>query len=70
MLALGVESLIVTWIVELKDWLEGLMAGVAACVAPLSRPNTLSCDSEPTYTFPLTTVGTINLTELPGLSRL
>ena len=35
-----------------------------------NSPNTLSCPSAPTYTFPWATVGTANLIAPPGLSRL
>src|ERR1700730_5165297 len=70
MTAPEVESVIVTWIVELKDLLAGLITGVAACVEPFSNPKTLTCDSDPVYTLPLIAVGTMNLTEFPGLSRV
>jgi hypothetical protein len=48
---------------------DALLALVIAAPTPTSSPNTLNCPSVPTYTLPLATVGTENLTAPPGLSR-
>src|ERR1700758_4587134 len=59
----------VTERLPLKVCDPGLMTGVAACLVVPSRPKTLNWFAVPTYTFPLTTLGTVNFTAAPGLSR-
>src|SRR6266568_3888830 len=69
MTAPGVASVMLTCRLPLNVSVPGLSIGAVAGGIPFSRPNTLTCDCAPTYTFPLTTVGTVNFTARPGLSR-